>query len=97
MSFLNKASIKLTLDHLPENTTVVIDAGDTDYIDFDVLEIVREFKEIRAPQKNINCILTGFKDKYKITNTHFVHSETEELVPVKTTDRTAAEQSVAVH
>ncbi|MCE3281464.1 MAG: sulfate transporter [Chitinophagaceae bacterium] len=75
VSFLNKASIKLTLDHLPENTTVVIDASESQYIDFDVLEIIKEFQSVKAPQKNINCVLLGFKEKYGITNTHNVHSE----------------------
>ncbi|MBD0295209.1 MAG: SulP family inorganic anion transporter, partial [Flavisolibacter sp.] len=80
VSFLNKASIKLTLDHIPEGSTVVIDASDTYYIDYDVLEIIREFKNIQAPQKNINCILVGFQEKYGIDNTHHVHSETEDSV-----------------
>lgn len=75
VSFLNKASIKRTLDHLPENSTVVIDAVETQYIDYDVLELIREFKERKAPSKNITCILSGFKSKYGITNTHNVHSE----------------------
>lgn len=69
VSFLNKASILLTLDHLPENTTVVIDAGKTTYIDYDVLETIREFKEVKAAQKNITVLLTGFKEVYKIPNT----------------------------
>ncbi len=69
VSFLNKASILLTLDHMPENTTVVIDASKTSYIDYDVLEVIREFKDIKAAQKNIAVILTGFKDVYNIPNT----------------------------
>ncbi|NSL89460.1 SulP family inorganic anion transporter [Chitinophaga sp. Mgbs1] len=69
VSFLNKASILLTLDHLPNDTTVVIDAHKTAYIDFDVLQTIREFKEIKAPQKNIKVILTGFKEVYNIENT----------------------------
>lgn len=75
VSFLNKASIKLTLDHLPENSTVLIDATASHYIDFDVLELIKEFKEVKAPLKNITCVLTGFQPKYKITNTHNVQSE----------------------
>jgi carbonic anhydrase len=69
VSFLNKASILLTLDHIPENITLVIDAHKTAYIDFDVLQTIREFKDIKAPQKNINVILTGFKPVYNIQNT----------------------------
>jgi MFS superfamily sulfate permease-like transporter len=75
VSFLNKASIKLTLDHLPAHSTVLIDASETRYIDFDVLELVREFNKVKAPQKDITCVLWGFREKYGITNTHNVHSE----------------------
>lgn len=69
VSFLNKASILLTLDHMPENSAVVIDASKTTYIDYDVLEIIREFKDVKAPQKKINVVLTGFKEVYNIPNT----------------------------
>ena len=68
VSFLNKASIRETLDHIPENSTIVIDASRTDYIDFDVLELIKEFRDIKAPLKNITCVLQGFREKYKIEN-----------------------------
>jgi MFS superfamily sulfate permease-like transporter len=68
VSFLNKASIRQTLDHIPENTTVIIDASHTDYIDFDVLELIKEFRDIKAPLKKITCRLEGFQEKYKIEN-----------------------------
>ena len=77
VSFLNKASIKLTLDAIPAKSTVVIDATKTHYIHFDVLELIREFKHIKAPERHINCVLTGFKEKYKIENTHNVFSESK--------------------
>lgn len=66
VSFLNKASIRKKLDEMPENAFVTIDATDSEYIDFDVLELIKEFKSIKAPLKNINCNLYGFKDVYKI-------------------------------
>ena len=75
VSFLNKASIKLTLDHLPANSLVLIDASDTAYIDFDVLEIIREFGAIKAPDKNIRLILRGFHERYGIGDSDFVHCE----------------------
>jgi carbonic anhydrase len=75
VSFLNKASIKLTLDHLPQHSTVLIDASTTRYIDFDVLELIKEFKEVKAPLNNIRCTLVGFKEKYRISNDHNVQSE----------------------
>lgn len=68
VSFLNKASIRTTLDHLPENSSVVIDASNTKYIDFDVLELIKEFRDIKAPLNEIKVKLEGFKEKYKIEN-----------------------------
>jgi carbonic anhydrase len=64
VSFLNRASIKLTLDKLPGNSTVWIDASNSSYIDYDVLELVREFRDVKAPDKGIDLYITGFKDKY---------------------------------
>jgi MFS superfamily sulfate permease-like transporter len=71
VSFLNKSAIRETLDQMPEKTKVVIDASKTTYIDFDVLEIIKEFRDIKAPLKNITLQLTNFKESYKLkTNTN---------------------------
>jgi MFS superfamily sulfate permease-like transporter len=74
VSFLNKAAIRQTLDHMPENSSVVIDASNTRYIDYDVLELIKEFKDIKVPLKNIKLQLIGFKEAYKIDNTQSVQS-----------------------
>jgi MFS superfamily sulfate permease-like transporter len=74
VSFLNKAAIRETLDHLPENSTVVIDASRTNYIDFDVLELIKEFRDIKAPLKGITLRLEGFQEKYQIENQLHVQS-----------------------
>lgn len=68
VSFLNKAAIRETLDHLPENSMVNIDADNTKYIDFDVLELIKEFRDIKAPLKKITCMLNGFRESYQIEN-----------------------------
>lgn len=77
VSFLNKASIKLTLDHLPEGSKVTLDASDTAYIDYDVLEIIREFYEVKAPAKNIDLTLKGFHEKYGYWIADFVQCKTD--------------------
>ena len=59
----------MTLEHLPENSHVIIDASHTVYIDFDVLEQIREFITIKAPERSIKVDIFGFKDVYKIRNT----------------------------
>lgn len=74
VSFLNKAALRQTLNHLPEGSSVIIDASHTDYIDFDVLEMIKEFRDIRAPLKKIHCRLEGFQEKYKIENQLHVQS-----------------------
>ncbi len=74
VSFLNKASIKQTLSHLPENSRVLVDASASTYIDFDVLELIKEFKEVQAKEKNIQLVLTGFKEQYNIDNDSHVQS-----------------------
>jgi MFS superfamily sulfate permease-like transporter len=74
VSFLNKAAIRQTLDHLPENTSVIIDASNTRYIDYDVLGLIKEFRDIKVPLKNIRLQLIGFKEVYKIENTANVQS-----------------------
>ena len=74
VSFLNKASIRQTLDQIPDNSRVVIDATNTKYIDFDVLEIIKEFRDIKAPLKNIKNEIVGFREKYKMDNAFNVQS-----------------------
>ncbi|MCC6186072.1 MAG: SulP family inorganic anion transporter [Chitinophagaceae bacterium] len=74
VSFLNKASIRLTLDKLPENSTVLIDAGNTKYIEYDILELIKEFRDIKAPLKNITLTTVNFKEVYQIENNHSVSS-----------------------
>ena len=74
VSFLNKAAIRQTLDHMPQKSSVILDASNTKYIDFDVLELIKEFRDIKAPLKNIKLQLVGFKEAYKIENYSHVQS-----------------------
>lgn len=68
VSFLNKAAIKQTLADIPENSKVIINAHDTEYIAHDVLDLIREFKETRAIDENIKVKLKGFKKAYELEN-----------------------------
>lgn len=54
VTFLNKASIQLMFDELPENSTVVLDGTGSVNIDYDVLEIIYNFKQHGAAGKNIS-------------------------------------------
>lgn len=68
VSFLNKSAIKSTLLDLPENSKVIINASDTVYIAHDVLDLIKEFKKIRAKDENIKVKLIGFKEAYELEN-----------------------------
>lgn len=74
VSFLNKAAIRQTLDHMPEHSSVLIDASNTKYIDYDVLELIKEFRNIKVPLKKIKLQLVGFKEAYNIENYSHVQS-----------------------
>lgn len=69
VSFLNKAAILFTLDKIPDHSKVIINASDTVYIAHDIQDSIKEFKEIRAPLRNIEVALIGFKDVYDLDNT----------------------------
>ncbi len=75
VSFLNKAAIKQTLNDLPKGSKVLIDAGNTVYIDFDVLELLRDFLQYGAKDRNIEVKLVNFKTAYKMEDAQHVHSE----------------------
>lgn len=70
VSFLNKSAIKATLNALPENSKVVINASDTVYIAHDVLDLIYEFEKIKSKESNINVKLVGFKEAYNLENSN---------------------------
>ena len=61
VTFLNKGSIQLTLNHLPDGCTVIIDGTNSNTVDYDVLEAIQNFKEFTAPPRNIVVKTVGLK------------------------------------
>lgn len=66
VSFFNKASIKETLWGVPNDTKVIIDASNANYIDNDVLEIIDDFKNVVAPERGIQLNILGLKQEYQL-------------------------------
>lgn len=60
VSFLNKANIQQTLEQLPAQSEVVIDATRSKYIDFDVFNIIENFKH-EARLKNIELTIENLR------------------------------------
>lgn len=79
VSFLNKAAIKETLRQIPSGASVIIDASGTEYIDFDVLDLIRDFAATHAPDAGIKVSLIGFRNAYELPK---VHSERDALSPL---------------
>lgn len=80
ITFLNKAAIIDELNKIPKNAKVLIDANLTDYIDDDVLGVIRDFKEDQSIEKNILLNLTGFKAHYEIKNQiKFINATTHDV------------------
>ncbi|MCE0723028.1 MULTISPECIES: bifunctional SulP family inorganic anion transporter/carbonic anhydrase [Legionella] len=68
MTFLNKAALVAELASIPRESQLIIDARYTQYIDKEISELLKEFKEEQAPNKKISLNLIGFKEHYKIHN-----------------------------
>ncbi len=68
VSFFSKDKIKETLWNIPEDSKVIIDATYSDFIDDDVLELLKDFKNTVAFEKNIQLNIIGVKDHYDLDN-----------------------------
>ncbi|MEY3761002.1 MAG: hypothetical protein RIR39_2493, partial [Pseudomonadota bacterium] len=82
VSFLNKANIQQTFEQLPDDSEVIIDATRSKYIDYDVFEIIENFK-IEAQRKNIKLTtenLRGFGVLVPVENTRSPTYDTQQLL-----------------
>ena len=61
VSFINKKKLKDELGKIPDHAVVHIDGENSVYIDYDVIEVINEFK-LKAHHKHINLRLTGIPD-----------------------------------
>lgn len=64
VSFLNRAALERTIESFPIGSRVVFDASRSDFIDPDVMQLIGEFVEVKAPVRDIKVSLVGFKDRY---------------------------------
>tara|TARA_R110002072_G_scaffold65849_5_gene162799 strand:- start:441 stop:1205 length:765 start_codon:yes stop_codon:yes gene_type:complete len=65
VSFLNRAALLKVLDAVPREGQVLFNAQNTDYIDPDILDLLRDFSEETAPARGVQVSLIGFKNKYQ--------------------------------
>ncbi len=80
VGFLNRAALAGVLDEVPGGGHVLLDAQDTDFIDPDVLNLIRDFKEQRAPARRVEVSLLGFRSEYQLRDqTLYVDHSTRAL------------------
>ena len=80
VSFLNRAALSKVLNEVPRNGRVLLDARSTDYIDPDVLDLIRDFKEQAGPAHGVEVSLVGFRSEYNFEDQiHYVDYSTREL------------------
>ena len=67
MSFLNKSVLRKTLEEIPEGSSLIIDGGNSQFIDEDIIETLQNFIA-SAPTKNIDVEI---KKTYSAPNLFF--------------------------
>ncbi|MDO9106383.1 MAG: carbonic anhydrase family protein [Methylovulum sp.] len=86
VSFLNKANIQQTFEQLPAQSEVVIDATRSKYIDYDVFEIIQNFKR-EAELKNIRLTIENLRGYGTLAPVSNARSQTydsqQSLTPAK--------------
>ena len=81
VSFLNRAALDKVLNDARSGTQLLIDASDSDYIDPDILSLIRDFKNNVAPARKVSVSLRGFRDKYELhDDIQFADYSTRELL-----------------
>ena len=71
VTFLNKASILKTLEQIPNNSLVEINASSTKFIHHDVIEIIEDFKVSAGFRDIIVNIINLYNDKQELPMQHF--------------------------
>jgi carbonic anhydrase len=80
VNFLNRAALAGALDEVPPGGHVLLDARGTQYVDPDVLGLIREFKDKTGPARDVKVSLLGFRSRYLLEDeTQYVDYSTREL------------------
>jgi len=64
ITFVNKSELRTKLNAIPANTTLIIDATKSLYMDRDIFEVVEDFQR-SAPYKNISVEVKNVRDHWR--------------------------------
>jgi len=80
VSFLNRAALQSTLSRFGRGDEVVLDARMTDYIDPDILGLIKSFRDETAAAQGISVSLVGFQNRYELVdNVQYIDVTTRDL------------------
>ena len=80
VGFLNRAALSKVLTEVPRSGHVLLDAQNTDYIDPDMLDLIRDFTEQTGPARGVEVSLLGFRSEYRFNDQiHYVDYSTRDL------------------
>lgn len=92
VSFLNRAAVGRVLNEAKRGSSYVIDATNSDYIDPDILSLIRDFKDNIAPARGVSVNLMGFTAKSPLHDeVQFADYSTRDLQ-----DRMSADQVIEI-
>lgn len=79
-TFLNQAALLEVLDARKKGDQVLIDARLADYVDADIIGLLREYTDEIAPGRGFHISLVGFKDRYPLEDkVQYVDVTTREI------------------
>lgn len=88
VSFLNRAALLAALGRFGRGQQVAIDARTTDYIDPDILGLIRSFRDEGGPARGVSVSLLGFQDRYAMRDRiQYVDVSTREVQSRLTPER----------
>jgi len=80
VTFLNQRMLTRALDEVPRGGHVLLDAQQTEYIDPDVLTMIREYHDEIAPARGVHLSMMGFEEAHRLEDEiQFVDHSTREL------------------
>lgn len=68
LSFFNKPFIMEKLKSYPPKSKILIDGGNVDFIDSDIIDFLKEYKREYAPKHQIEVHCVKFKEVFKLNN-----------------------------
>lgn len=66
VTFLNQRAFQRTLDEVPRGGHVLLDAQQTEYVDPDVLAMIREYRDEIAPARGVHLSMVGFDEAHRL-------------------------------